>query len=116
MIYNNSLTTSTTHKIHKYSTTRLMNEKTIPNWILWTILIGLVVIPYVFLTGAAFDGVDAQATEMIRSSLDYEPWFTPFWSPPGPEVESFIFALQAAIGSGVLFFTLGYFIGRRPQG
>ncbi len=33
----------------------------------------------------------------------------PLWEPPSPEIESLLFAVQAALGAGVL----GYYFGRR---
>lgn len=63
-----------------------------------------------------FVGSDAAATEAIsRTNPDYEPWFTPFWTQPGGEVESGLFALQAALGAGVLGFALGSLRERRRR-
>ena len=57
-----------------------------------------------------FAGTDSVATSTIQeSNPDYEPWFQPFFQPESGEVESGLFALQAAIGAGVL----GYVLGRR---
>lgn len=57
-----------------------------------------------------FKGVDDLGTEAIHKSRpDYKPWFEPLWKPPSDEVETMLFALQAALGAGVL----GYVIGRR---
>ncbi len=57
-----------------------------------------------------FKGSDDLGTEAILESRPgYKPWFEPLWKPPSDEVESMLFALQAAIGAGVL----GYVIGRR---
>lgn len=57
-----------------------------------------------------FPGADAQATEMVEDT-GYQPWFAPVFEPSG-EVESGIFALQAALGAGVLFYVIGFFHGR----
>ena len=57
-----------------------------------------------------FGGADAQATEMIEQT-GYEPWFAPVFEPSG-EVESGLFALQAALGAGVLFYVIGFYHGR----
>ncbi|WP_432558679.1 energy-coupling factor ABC transporter substrate-binding protein [Granulicoccus sp. GXG6511] len=57
-----------------------------------------------------FLGTDAQATEMVEDT-GYEPWFNSIFAPAS-EVESGLFALQAAIGSGILFFVIGHFHGR----
>ncbi|AFS79489.1 cobalt transport protein CbiN [Gottschalkia acidurici 9a] len=54
------------------------------------------------------EGADGIAMDEIEN---YEPWFEPIWEPPSGEVESGIFAFQAAIG-GVL---LGYFIGKKKN-
>jgi cobalt/nickel transport protein len=60
--------------------------------------------------GADFGGSDDQATAMIASiQPTYRPWATPIWEPPSAEVESLLFALQAALGAGLL----GYYFGRR---
>jgi cobalt/nickel transport protein len=60
--------------------------------------------------GAEFSGSDDQATAMIaRIQPAYQRWATPVWEPPSGEVESLLFALQAALGAGLL----GYYFGRR---
>jgi cobalt/nickel transport protein len=55
-----------------------------------------------------FSGADGQAESVIVEMYpDYEPWFTSVWEPPGGEIASLLFALQAAIGAGFI----GYYIG-----
>ena len=55
-----------------------------------------------------FVGTDSSATEQIeKANPDYEPWFTPVFEPSSGAVESGLFALQAALGAGVLGFALG---------
>ena len=67
-------------------------------------------------SGGEFGGTDAAASEQIEeSNKDYEPWFSPIWEQPGGEVESGLFALQAAIGAGILGFVLGTFRERRKR-
>lgn len=67
-------------------------------------------------SGGEFGGTDAAASEQIEASnKDYEPWFSPIWEQPGGEVESGLFALQAAIGAGILGFVLGTFRERRKR-
>lgn len=57
-----------------------------------------------------FKGTDDLASQAIAASQPgFKPWMRPIWVPPSPEVESLLFALQAAAGAGVL----GYVIGRR---
>ena len=42
------------------------------------------------------------ATEAILEARPgYKPWFEPLWKPPSAEVETMLFALQAALGAGV---------------
>jgi cobalt/nickel transport protein len=68
----------------------------------------LVLFPLVFVKGE-FGGSDDQgsaAIEQLRPG--YKPWFTPLWTPPSGEIESLLFAVQAAFGAGVI----GYVIGR----
>lgn len=60
-----------------------------------------------------FGGADDQAKAMITNvQPEYKPWFSPVWTPPSGEVASLLFAVQAALGSGVLFYYLGYRKGR----
>ena len=58
----------------------------------------------------SFSGTDDVASQAIEAARPgYERWTTPFWEPPSKEVESTLFALQAAFGAGIL----GYVLGRR---
>ncbi|MFD1808970.1 energy-coupling factor ABC transporter substrate-binding protein [Gemmobacter lanyuensis] len=45
---------------------------------------------------------------MIEATPGFEPWFDPIWTPPSKEIESLMFALQAALGALVI----GYVVGR----
>ncbi len=56
-----------------------------------------------------FGGADDAAGEAINESQGgkYEPWASPIWEPPSGEIESLLFAVQAAIGALII----GYFIG-----
>lgn len=61
-----------------------------------------------------FTGSDTQAeTEITKIKPDYKPWFSPLYQPPSSEIESALFALQAAIGAGVLAYYFGLRRGRR---
>ncbi|MER6097996.1 energy-coupling factor ABC transporter substrate-binding protein [Streptomyces sp. NPDC001728] len=61
-----------------------------------------------------FTGSDAEAeTAITELRPDYEPWFSPLYEPPSGEIESALFALQAAVGAGVLAYYFGLRRGRR---
>ena len=84
------------------------------------ILIGLVVLltafPLWYCRDAEFGGADGMAGELVEESdPDFEPWFQPILEPASGEVESMLFALQAAIGAGIVGFVLGR-ITKKPAG
>jgi cobalt/nickel transport protein len=58
--------------------------------------------------GVEFAGSDGQAMEAVTAIRpDYQPWFGFVWEPPA-EIASGLFALQAALGAGVLGYYLGF--------
>ena len=72
------------------------------------IVIILAVIPLLLVRDSEFGGADGAAEEAITEvAPGYTPWFTPLLEPPGGETESLLFALQAALGAGLI----GYFFG-----
>lgn len=60
----------------------------------------------------AFGGTDAAVTTQLEDN-GHEPWFAPIFEPGSGEIESGLFALQAALGAGVLGYALGNLRGRR---
>ena len=83
------------------------------NMILLIFVALLAFAPLYLARDAEFAGADAQASDAIGEfNVDYTPWFESFWEPPSGEVESFLFALQAALGSGFVFYYLGYSKGK----
>ncbi|MBY6686651.1 energy-coupling factor ABC transporter substrate-binding protein [Rhodococcus sp. BP-149] len=61
-----------------------------------------------------FVGTDSAATSKIEEDHpDYVPWFESVFSPTSGEVESGLFALQAALGGLVLGYVLAALRGRR---
>ena len=42
-----------------------------------------------------------------------KPWFQPIFEPDSGELESGLFALQAAVGAGIVGFALGNLRGRK---
>ena len=64
--------------------------------------------------GEAYAGSDSVAVTTVQQvDPGYKPWFTPLFQPPSGEVESGLFALQAALGAGAFGFALGRLSGRR---
>jgi cobalt/nickel transport protein len=77
-------------------------------WLLLGIVVVLAVVPLLLHPESEFGGADGQAEAVIAAiNPDVEPWFAPLIEPPGGETESLLFALQAALGAGVI----GYFLG-----
>lgn len=63
---------------------------------------------------ATFEGSDGRAQALIEIiDPGYEPWASPLLSVPGKELEGLLFALQAAVGAGVLGYCLGLRRGER---
>ncbi|MEU7038466.1 energy-coupling factor ABC transporter substrate-binding protein [Streptomyces sp. NPDC046237] len=88
------------------------------NTLLLLVVAALAVLPLVLGLGdhkeEPFTGADAEAeTAITEIDPDYEPWFSPLYEPPSGEIESALFALQAAIGAGVLAYYFGLHKGRK---
>lgn len=63
--------------------------------------------------GAAFGGSDGQAQQAIGEiAPNYRAWFTPLLEPASSEIASLLFALQAALGAGVIGYWLGSVVTR----
>ena len=78
------------------------------NLILVVLVAILAAVPLWLCRGAEFGGADGMAEELItETNPDYEPWFQPILEPASGEIESLLFALQAAIGAGIVGFVLG---------
>jgi cobalt/nickel transport protein len=82
------------------------------NWLLALGVVVLAAVPLLF-TGSdtGFGGADGVAVERIDEG-GYEPWFTPLFEPSA-ETASGLFALQAALGAGVLGYVFGVVRTRR---
>lgn len=85
-----------------------------PIWLLLGLVVVLAVMPLYLHPGSEFGGADGAAEEAITEvQPDAKPWFTPIWSPPGGETETLLFALQAALGAGLIGFYFGLKRGER---
>lgn len=92
-------------------------------WMLWMAIALLTVLPLWLASsplvepGAGdtwmFLGADERAQEaIVEFAPDYRPWFSPVFEPASSEIASLLFALQAAIGAGVIGFWLGVSMAR----
>lgn len=59
----------------------------------------------------SFGGTDSAVTDILKER-GVEPWFKPLFEPP-QEIASGLFALQAAVGAGVIGYVLGNLRGRK---
>lgn len=75
----------------------------------------LAVIPLVFVRGE-YGGSDGEAQKVITEiKPDYEPWFAHLFEPASGEIESLLFASQAALGAGVIGYAIGLYKGRSQR-
>ena len=85
------------------------------SWLLGTAVI-LSFAPVLIFQGKEFkatDSINITAIEAVKPG--YKPWFAPVIKPSGGEIETFLFATQAAIGSGVTCYILGLYKGRTER-
>ncbi len=83
--------------------------------ILLCAVVVLAIIPFLMShnSNAEFGGSDDQAEGVIdQMDPGYKPWFSPVFEPASGEVESLLFTLQGSIGTGIIFYILGYYRGR----
>lgn len=86
------------------------------NLMLVVLAIVIAAVPLFLLRDAEFGGADGQAEEQIMElAPDYEPWFQPVVELASGEVESLLFALQAALGAGIVGFVLGRITAKKPE-
>lgn len=89
------------------------SSKTWNNWLLLLGVVLLAVVPLWMQRGAEFSGSDGEAEAAIQAvQPDYQPWLEPLLTPASGEIESLLFALQAALGAGTIGFVVGLYRGR----
>ena len=66
-------------------------------------------------TDAEYGGADDKPEGVIEEITGgtYKPIAEPIWEPPSTEIESLVFALQAAIGAGIIGYVLGYYRAKK---
>jgi cobalt/nickel transport protein len=80
------------------------------------ILAALITAPVLLMPDRDYEGADNIAEEVIMAINPlYDPWIEPVWEPPSKEIESFLFAFQAAAGSAFIGFYLGKITTRRKN-
>ena len=82
--------------------------KTIIILLLFCVVIAI--LPLALIKNSEFGGADGAASDAVTEILgieEYEPWASPLYEPPGGETESLLFCLQAALGAGVIGYSIG---------
>ncbi len=95
-----------------------MNRKK-QGWNNWLLLLGVLVLtiaPLFIVREAEFGGADGEAEAAISEvQPNYQPWFQPLIEPASKEIESLLFASQAALGAGIIGYAIGIYKGRQEQ-
>jgi cobalt/nickel transport protein len=90
----------------------LLSNK-LKNWLLIGGVVTLALLPLVIVKDGKFGGADDQGKEAItKINPNYKPWFESFMQPASSEIAGLLFAVQAALGAGVLGYAIGLYKGR----
>jgi cobalt/nickel transport protein len=82
------------------------SKKGISNWFLLGGVVILSALPFIVAR-------NAEAVNEVQP--EYKPWFQPLMQAPSGEVQTFLFASQAALGAGVLGYLIGLSKGRTER-
>jgi len=86
------------------------------NLILLLLVVLISVIPLLIVKNAEFGGADGEAETVISEvNPEYEPWASSLFEPASGEIESLLFALQAAIGTGIIGFGFGRLTAKKKD-
>ncbi|HEY9802084.1 MAG TPA: energy-coupling factor ABC transporter substrate-binding protein [Leptolyngbyaceae cyanobacterium] len=92
------------------------SKKSVNNWLLLGGVVILSALPFIVARNAEFAGADDSAANAVSEvQPEYKPWFQPLMQAPSGEVQTFLFASQAALGAGVLGYVIGLSKGRTEQ-
>lgn len=76
--------------------------------ILFLLVLAIIIIPQLMHKDAEFGGADGEAETLITEiAPTYKAWFSSLYEPASGEIESLLFASQAALGAGII----GYYVG-----
>lgn len=83
-------------------------------WVGAVVVVALLVLPLVKYQHRNFVGTDDAAVTMVQGiEKNYKPWFSGVKLFESPEIASTLFALQAALGAGVLGYYVGFSRGKQ---
>jgi cobalt/nickel transport protein len=92
-----------------------MQKSTNNLWILG-VAVALSFAPVVIFQGKEFKATDSRNQTAIEEvKPGYKPWMEPVLKPSGGEIETFLFATQAAIGAGITGYIMGLYKGRNEK-
>jgi cobalt/nickel transport protein len=88
---------------------------------IWVVVLGFALIilltayPLLTIKDSEFGGTDGAGSEVVTQIAPAynSEWITNWWSPPGGETESMLFALQAAAGGVGIGYFFGFLNGRK---
>jgi cobalt/nickel transport protein len=91
-------------------------SKKLQNWLLIGGVVSLTLLPLFIVKEGKFGGADDQGKEAITViKPDYKPWFESVITPASGEIAGLLFALQAALGAGVLGYAIGWYKGKHES-
>ncbi len=79
------------------------------------LIVVIILVPFfVVPEDAEFGGADGEGGDLVvEMNPDYEIWAESPIELPSGEIESMLFSLQAAFGSAIIFYSIGYLKGRK---